>query len=174
MARDSRPPGYDMAYQPERPRRFGRSLRACLPAYGYLVACLGFAAFVAHGHAAPPGTSAHYWVIEAGAGRALPAAAFALVVVLAGVAGVVQAHLCGVTVRPDGIETLDTALFGFPRVRHYPWPVIDRLRFDLSPRLVGIDLWNRTRDFLPEVEDKQALVEALTEVAEARAIPYRG
>ena len=58
MARDSRPPGYDMAYQPERPRRFGRSLRACLPAYGYLVACLGFAAFVAHGHAAPPGTSA--------------------------------------------------------------------------------------------------------------------
>lgn len=174
MARDSRPSGYDMAYQPARPRRFGRSWRACLPAYGYLAACVAFAAFVAHGHTAAPGTIAHTWVIEASAGRALPSATFALVVVLAGVAAVVQAHLCGVTVRPDGIETLDTAFLGFPRVRHYAWPVIDRLRFDLSPRLVGVELWDRTRDFLPEVEDKQALVEALTEVAEARAIPYRG
>lgn len=174
MARDSRPPGYDMAYQPARPRRFGRSLRACLPAYGYLAACLAFAAFVLHGHTASPGSTAHTWVVEASAGRALSAATFALVVVLAGVAGVVQAHLCGVRVRPDGIETLDTVLFGLPRVRVYPWPVIDRLRFDLSPRLVGVELWDRTRDFLPEVEDKQALVDALTEVAEARAIPYRG
>lgn len=174
MARDSRPPGYDMAFQPAQPRRFGVSMRACLPAYGYLAACLGFAAFVVHGYSAPAGSTAHHWVVEAGAGRALPATTFALIVVVAGIAGVIQSHLRGVVLRPDGIETLDTAFFGFPKVRHYAWPVIDRLRFDLSPRLVGVDLWNSTRDFLPEVADKQALVDALTEVAEARAIPYRG
>jgi hypothetical protein len=172
LARDSRPPGFDMTYRPEEPRRFGKSARACLVSYAYLGAAVLFAAFVFYGYVAPPGSLASRYVLEAQ--RSIPATWFAAVVLSSGVAAVLRAHMCGVMVTPDGIETLELAAFGMPRVRRIHWPMINRFRFDLGARYVGIDLWNGTRELLPAVADREALVRSLAYIAEARAIPYSG
>lgn len=174
MARDSRPPGFDMSYRPEEPVRFGPSFRARLPSYAYLAVAVLFAAFIGYGHFAPVGSFAYRWVIEAAPHRPFASSTFAWIALTAGAASVLRTHLRGVVVRPDGIETLDLAALGFPKIRRFDWPMIDSFRFDVSDTLIGIDLWNGTREYFPEVGDRDALVRALVYVAEARAIPYRG
>ena len=39
---------------------------------------------------------------------------------------------------------------------------------------MALDLWDGTRAYLPEVEDRASLAGALEKVAAARAIPVRG
>lgn len=171
MARDSRPPGFDMSFRPERPRRFGVPLRELLPSYGYLAITLLFAAFVAYGHVAPDGSFARYHVLAASQGGGPRAATFAFVVLASGLAAVLRVRLRGVKVHAEGIELVDALPMGVPRVRSLAWPMIDRFRFE-GGRPVGVDLWNGTREYLPVVDEQQALVDTLVYIAEARAIPY--
>ena len=163
-----------MAYRPERPMRFGPSFQACLPSYGYLAVATLFAAFVAYGYLAPPSSVAHRYVVEAARDRPVPASWFAWVVIASGLAAVLRTHMRGVVVRADGLESLDLHTIGLPTMRRLHWPMIDAFRFDVSTRYVGIDLWNGTREFLPEVGDREKLVRALVFIARARAIPYSG
>lgn len=174
MSRDSRPPGFDMTYRPEEHRRFGTTLRARLPAYGYASVAAVFASFVAYGHVAPIGSFAWRWVIEAQPHRAFSSATFALIAMVAGVAALTRAHLQGVVLGPDGIESRDLVVLGVPKIRRLEWPMIDRFRFDISTKLICVDLWNGTQEYLPEVGDRDELVRALVYVAQARAIPYAG
>jgi phosphotransferase system enzyme I (PtsP) len=173
MARDSRPPGFDMSFQPERPRRFGPPRRACLLAYVHLGLSLAFVAFVYYGYAAAPGSLAFRYVVEAAQERSFPASWFAMVVLGSGIAAVMRARMCGVLILPDGIQSFELLYWSLPRVRRLDWPVIDRLRFD-SSRTISVDLWNGTREYLPEVQEHQELAQALAYIAEARAIPYVG
>jgi hypothetical protein len=174
MSRDSRPPGFDMTYRPEEHRRFGTSLRARLPAYAYATLAAGFATFVAYGHVAPIGSFAWRWVIEAQPHRPFSSVTFALIALVAGSAALLRAYMQGVVLGPDGIETRDLVALGVPKIRRLEWPMIDRFRFDASDRLIGVDLWNGTQEYLPEVGDRAELVRALVYVAQARAIPYAG
>ena len=174
MARDSRPPGFDMSYRPEEDRRFGPSLRACRLAYLYAALSLGFVGFIAYGHVAPHGSFAWRYVIEASAERGIPPIWFATLALASGAAAVMRAHMRGVFVLPDGIETREVLVLGWPKIRRFDWPMIDRFRFDVSSKLVGVDLWNGTREYFPEVQDRDELVRALAYIAEARAIPYSG
>jgi hypothetical protein len=80
----------------------------------------------------------------------------------------------GVVIHPDGIETLELLALGFPKVRKLDWAMIDRFRFDAGKGMIGIDLWDGQQTFLPPVAAREELVQSLTEVAEARAIPYTG
>jgi hypothetical protein len=162
-----------MSFRPEEPRRFGPPLRECVPSYVYLGVSLLFVVFVAYGHVAPEGTLAYHYVIEAAHERALRSETFASLVLLSGVASVLRSHMRGVRVLPDGIETTEVLLLGLPRIRRLDWPMIDRFRFS-SVRSVGVDLWNGTREFLPDVGDREAMISALRYIAEARAIPYVG
>lgn len=163
-----------MAYRPEQPKRFGPSLRACLPSYGYLALAILFAGFVAYGYLAPPRSLAYRYVVDAAPGRPVPASWFAWVVFASGMAAVLRTHMRGVVVRPEGLESLDLHVLGLPVMRRLHWPMIDAFRFDASTRYVAVDLWNGTREFLPEVGDREELVRALVFIAEARAIPYTG
>ena len=174
MSRESRPPGFDMCFRPEEARRFGPGFRARLPSYVYLGAALLFCLFVGYGHVAPVGSFAFHWVVEAANQRPISSMAFASIALVSGVAAVLRSHLRGVVIGPDGIETLDVQVLGWPKIRHIAWPMIDRFRFDVSPRYVGVDLWNGTQEYFPEVGDLEALTHALVYIAEARAIPYRG
>jgi hypothetical protein len=172
-ARDSHPFGFDMAYKPERPRRFGPALRTCLPAYGYLAVALLFVGFIVYGYQAAPGSFAYRYVVKAASERPISSAWFAVIVLVSGLAMVLRTHMRGITIHPEGIETLDLLTLGWPQIRRLEWPMIDRFQFDASQKSVAIDLWDGKREFLPEVSDREELVRALTVVAEARAIPYR-
>lgn len=171
MARDSRPPGFDMSFRPEEPQRFGPPLRTRLPSYGYLLLTACFVFFVAYGHIAPPGSLAYQYALEPPEPRPFTPATIATVVLLSGIAAVLRTHMRGVRVLPDGIEFIDVLALGLPKVRLMHWAMIDKFRFD-STQAIAIELWNGTFERLPEVEDRAALVETLRFIAEARAIPY--
>ena len=161
-----------MAYRPLEAQRFGPSLRSCVIAYGYAALTVLFAAFVLYAYTAPPGSWAHRVMLDH-ASSGLPPTWFALAALASGGAAVMQAHLRGVLLHPDGIETFEFASFGFPRVRRFDWPVIDRFRFD-TRSTVTLDLWDGSHAFLPVVDDRAALTRALAYVAMARAIPFTG
>ncbi len=172
MARDSRPPGFDMSYRPLHAQRFGPSARACAWAYAYCALAVGVVALVFAGFHAPRGSWLFHLIVDH-ANPAIPLQWFVLAVVASGLAAVFQAHMRGIVIHPDGIETFEFAAFGLPKVRRFDWPVIDRFRFDVKSA-IGLDLWDGTHALLPEVEDREALTRALVYVAMARAIPFSG
>ncbi len=174
MSRDSRPPGFDMTFRPEESRRFGPERKTCVPSYLYLALSFGFVFFVAYGYVATPGSFAHRYVIEAGSQRMISAATFATIILASGLGAVLRAHMRGVVVHPDGIETLDILALGWPKIERYGWAQIDRLHFDAGKDLISVDLWNGQTTVLPRVAERSDLVQALAYVAEARAIPYTG
>ncbi len=177
MSRNSRPaPGFDMTYHPAEVRRFGPSLRSCVLAYLYCALALLFVGFVLYGQIAPSGSLAHAYVAEAAGRQPWPASYFALVVSLSGVAAVVRAHLRGVVLLPDGIETLESGAIGVPRVRRIGWAMIHALRLGegKGKKAIGVDLWNGGFELLPEVADPAELASALRRVAELRSIPLSG
>jgi hypothetical protein len=174
MPRESRPPGFDMSFRPEESRRFGPERRSCWPAYLFLIGALGFLLFVAYGYVAEPGTFAHRYVIEAAGRRSLSAGTFATIILAAGIGSVIRTHMRGVVLHPDGIETLDLLVLGWPKIERYGWAQIDKFHFDAGAELISVDLWNGQTSVLPRVADRRNLVEALAFVAEARAIPYTG
>lgn len=174
MSRDSRPPGFDMTFRPEESRRFGPERKTCVPSYVYLGLSFGFVFFVAYGYVSAPGSFAHRYVIEASGQRMISAATFATIILASGLGAVLRAHMRGVVVHPDGIETLDILALGWPKIERYGWAQIDKLHFDAGKDLISVDLWNGQTTVLPRVADRSDLVQALAYVAEARAIPYTG
>lgn len=172
MARDSRPPGFDMSYRPLHAQRFGPSVRACFWSYLYCALAVGLVGLVFAGYSAPPGSRLFHLIVDH-ANPSVPLQWFAVAVLASGIASVFQAHMRGVVLHPDGIETFEFAAFGLPKIRRFDWPVIDRFRFERKTS-VGIDLWDGSHALLPEVEDRDAMIRALAYVAMARAIPYTG
>lgn len=87
-----------------------------------------------------------------------------LIVFLCALAVVVRAHLRGVIVTRDGIETRD--LVGtLPRVRKWRWSQIDRLVVDDED--VMLELWNGEYERLPKVQQPKELGDLLTRIAAA-------
>jgi hypothetical protein len=161
-----------MAYRPLHAQRFGPSTRACAWAYAYCLAAAAAVAVVFAGYNAPRGSWLFHLIVDH-ANPSMPLQWFVLAVLASGLAAVFQAHMRGVVLHPDGIETFEFAAFGLPRVRRFDWPVIDRFRFD-TKSTIALDLWDGSHALLPEVGDRDGLTRALAYVAMARAIPYTG
>jgi hypothetical protein len=79
----------------------------------------------------------------------------------------------GVVVHPGGVETRDLLSMGWPRVRRFAWPQIDKIVLDAGPD-IALDLWDGRRELLPQVNDRKNLALLLERVALARAIPISG
>jgi hypothetical protein len=174
MSRISRPLGFDMTYPRQTDvRRFGPSWRSCAFAYAYCALALVFVGLVLYGHVAPGDSALHGYVVAAAERQPWPASYFALLVSASGVAAVVRAHLRGVVILPDGIETLESGVIGVPRVRRIGWAMIHALRLGegKGKKAIGVDLWNGDFELLPEVADPAELAAALRRVAELRSIP---
>ena len=122
---------------------------------------------------APAESWLHRYVISSAAHGGFPPLFFALGALFAGLASVIRSHMRGVTILPDGIETLDVSILGLPKVQRLSWAMIDRFRFDGQTR-VSVELWNGKHEFFPEVSAHEDMVRTLAYVAAARAIPYRG
>ena len=98
---------------------------------------------------------------------------FAALIAASAFSVLLRASMRGVRIRADGVEYRDVLALGWPRVRRYRWPQIDRIILD-QPRAVVLDLWDGTHALLPEVGNRAGLALALEKVAHARAIPVRG
>lgn len=97
----------------------------------------------------------------------------AALILVSAIASLVRSGMRGVRIRPDAVEFRDVVSSVWPRVKRYRWAQIDRIHLEPSG-VIGLELWDGTYQFLPQVSDPAALSATLERVATARAIPLRG
>ncbi len=173
MARDSRPPGFDMTYKPTDSVAFGVPLREHLPSLLYLLVAVASTVTVAIAWTSHARGWLFRYVVEGDADRLVGSRWLVVFLLLGAVASLVRTRMRGVVVHAEGIEARDLWGASFPRVRKFAWAQIDRLVLD-GERAVALDLWDGTRAFLPDVAERERLASALVTVARARAIPIAG
>jgi hypothetical protein len=191
MARQSRPPGFDMTYRPEGAVSFGPPIRDRLPTLAYLGFALAIGAVIVYGQNAPSNTRIFQYVVGGDQHRLVSSTVCAIILVASGVAALVRDLMRGVIVHPDGIEMRELLPLGLPRIRRFHWSQIDRfslpaatamgklamsVRRDPKTKMgtIRIDLWDGSRTWLPEVARTVPLALMLEKVALARAIPVEG
>lgn len=172
VARQSRPPGFDMTYRPAE-TVFPPPWSARIPSFIYLGCAVAVIAFVAIGYNSPTNSWIHEYTVERDVRRLMGSRMFATLIALSALATVMRAGMRGVRLYPDGLEYRDVLGIGWPRVRRYRWAQIDGIVLD-QPNSIALDLWDGSRAFLPHVNDRQALAAALEKVGASRAIPVRG
>ncbi len=170
--RPSRPPGFDMTYQPDE-CRFGPTWWARLPSLVYLAVALLVGAVVLIGENSSTNTRFFDYVVVQDAGRVMSIRTLAIVLLVGAVSAVLRTGMRGIRVLPGGVETRDVTNFFMPKVRRYTWPQMERIILD-SKRSIALDLWDGRRDYLPQVTNRPLLEATLERVAAARAIPVRG
>jgi hypothetical protein len=161
-----------MTYRPAE-TSFAPPLIALVPSFLYLALALGAIGVVVAAHVGPTNSSLHAWVVEQDPRRIISSRTFAALIAASALSVLLRASMRGVRIRPDGIEYRDVLTLGWPRVRRYRWPQIDRIILD-QPRSIVLDLWDGSHALLPEVSNRAGLSQALEKVAVARAIPVRG
>jgi hypothetical protein len=172
MARESRPPGFDMSYRPQGRQSFGPPVRTWVLPASYLVVAILFAGVVAAAYTQTSGGWLFRYIVEGDQHRVVGAKFLALFVVLGGVAAVARTGMRGVVVHADGIEARDVVNFAWPKVKNCTWAEIDEFVFE--GKSVGLRLWDGDRLWLPQVLDQEGLRRAVERVAVARGIPLRG
>ena len=172
MARESRPPGFDMTYRPQGRQSFGPPLRSWLLPMVYFASALVFAGLVAAAHMETSGGWLFRYIVEGDQHRIIGAKVLAFLVVFGGIAALARTGMRGVVVHPDGIELRDVVNLAWPKVRNCTWAEIDEVVFESGA--VGLRLWDGDRLWLPPVLDQGALKRALERVSLARGIPLHG
>ncbi len=173
MARVSRPPGFDMTYRPLKTQAFGPPVMAHVPSLVYLGLAVGLVALVTIGSLSATGSWLFRYVVEADSQRLLGARPLAVIVLASALASVLRARMRGVIVHPEGLEARDILGVGWPRVRRFAWPQIDKIVLDAG-QTIAVDLWDGRREWLPKVGERDELAAVLERVAVARAIPISG
>jgi hypothetical protein len=162
-----------MSYRPVKSVAFGPPLREHLPSLLYLVGAMVVLVVVVVGTLSDSGSWLFRYVVEADTQRILGARPLAAIILVSALAAVTRARMRGVVVHPEGVEARDTHVAGWPRVRKFAWPQIDRIVLDAGPTIV-LELWDGRRELLPPVGARAELAATLERVALARAIPVRG
>ena len=152
---------FEMAYNPNPDERFvfGPPIWQRLPSLLFLGfgAAVGGAALLAH--TGSSNTALYRFIV---AEHRTP---LVFVIVLAAIATFIRSGLRGVVVTRDGVETRSLSM-GFPRVRKFNWPQIDRIILDKEDVL--LELWNGTYERLPKVREGEKLTDLLERVAIGR------
>ena len=178
MARQSRPPGFDMTYRPERRIAFGPPLRHRLPSFAFLVLALSVCGLIVYGEHAPSSSLAFHYVVEGDRGRIIPSSVCAIILLSSALAGVLREQMRGVILHPEGIDVRELLSLGWPSVRRFHWSQIDKVFVPpaqgAEAKTIRIDLWDGTRAWLPRVAKASELGMMLERVALARAIPIEG
>src|SRR5262245_17799369 len=161
-----------MTYRP-RESVFAAPLTVRVPSLVYLVIALTVSAFVLIGQQASSGTWLFHYVVEEDIRRTMSIHTFAIILLVSSLALVVRASMRGVRIYPDGVEARDVLNFIIPKLKRYRWPQIEQIVLDGPPH-ISFDLWDGSRAYLPEVNDRALLATTLSHIARARAIPVRG
>lgn len=170
--RPSRPPGFDMTYQPEE-QSFGPPWLSRVPSLVYLVVALCVGGVLIAGENSGSNSWLFDFVVAQDKNRTMGMRTFAIVLMVGSVASVLRTGMRGVRVFPGGVEARDIRNWFIPYVRRYTWPQLEKIILDAKTS-VAVDLWDGRREYLPEVNDRAALEATLERVAAARAIPISG
>ena len=173
MSRPSRPPGFEMTYRPVSSQAFGPPMISRVPSLVYLALALSLVIVVVVGSWSSHGSFLFRYIVEADSQRLLSSRTLAAIVLASAIASVVRARMRGVVVHPEGLEARDVVSVGWPRVRRYAWPQIDKIVLDAG-QTIAVDLWDGRREWLPRVGERAELAAVLERVAMARAIPISG
>lgn len=170
--RPSRPPGFDMTYQPEE-QTFGPPWLSRAPSLVYLGIALCVGGLLIAGENSGSNTTLFDFVVAQDRQRTMGMRTFAIVLMVGSVASVLRAGMRGVRIFPGGVEARDVRNWVIPYVRRYTWPQLEKIILDAKTS-VAVDLWDGRREYLPEVNDRPGLEATLERVALARAIPISG
>lgn len=170
--RPSRPPGFDMTYQPEE-QNFGPPWLSRLPSLVYLAVAVTVAAILVIGENSDSNSALFDFVVSQDRQRTMGMRTFAIVLMVGALASVLRGGMRGVRIFPGGVEARDIRSFVIPYVRRYTWPQLERIILD-GKGGIAVDLWDGRCEYLPEVNDRPGLEATLERVALARAIPIRG
>ena len=173
MSRVSRPPGFDMVYRPVKTQTFGPPASAHVPSLVYLALAVALVAIVLVGSVSANSSWLFRYIVEADSQRLLGARPLAAIVLFSALAAVVRARMRGVIVHPEGLEARDILGVGWPRIRRFAWPQIDKIVLDAG-QTIAVDLWDGRREWLPKVGERAELAAVLERIAMARAIPISG
>src|SRR4051794_23617150 len=127
MSRISRPPGFDMTYKPLTSVAFGPPVWVRVPSLVYLTLAIAILLFVALGSLSGSDSWMFRYVMQE---RILSARMLAAILLASAIASVVRARMRGVIIHPDGLEARDSLGVGWPRVRRFAWPQIDKIVLD--------------------------------------------
>src|SRR5690606_17882236 len=167
--RPSRPPGFDMTYQPEE-QSFGPPWLSRVPSFVYLLAAVVAGVLLIIGENSSSNSFLFNYVVAQDQNRVMSMRTFAIVLLVGAVSSVPRWGLRRVRILPGGGGALDVRCWIIPSVRRYTWPQLEHIVLD-STTSVALDLWDGRREFLPAVNGRQALEATLERVAAARAIP---
>jgi hypothetical protein len=162
-----------MTYRPVKTQTFGPPVSAHVPSLVYLVLAVALVALVVMGSASASGSWLFRYIVEEDSQRVLGARPLAAIVLVSALAAVLRARMRGVIVHPEGLEARDSLGVGWPRVRKFAWPQIDKIVLDAG-QTIAVDLWDGRREWLPKVGERAELAAVLERVALARAIPISG
>ncbi|HQK17617.1 MAG TPA: PH domain-containing protein, partial [Polyangiaceae bacterium] len=172
MARESRPPGFDMTYRPQGRESFGPPLRTWILPTLYLVLAIAFVGLVMAASLHTSDSWLFRYIVEGDSHRILGARTLAVLVLLGGIAAMLRTSMRGVVIHPDGVEYRDVFGLSWPKIKNLSWAEIDEIVFESSN--VALRSWEGERIWLPAVLDRQGLQRALERVAVARGIPMQG
>jgi hypothetical protein len=161
-----------MTYRPAE-TSFGPPFITHLPSLVYLTIAIGAVVVVFLAEQAPAGSFLYDQIIERSIRGVVSARAVAALLLFGALASLLRTSMRGVRIRGDGLEFRDVVTLGIPRLRRYRWAQIDRILLDV-PSGVVLELWDGSRAYMPEVNDRVSLSAALEKVGHARAIPVRG
>jgi hypothetical protein len=162
-----------MTYKPAKSQTFGPPALSHVPSLIYLALAVALVAVVLIGSLSSSGSWLFRYIVEEDSQRLLGARTLAVIVLASAVASVAKTRMRGVIVHPEGLETRDMLGMGWPRVRRYAWPQIDKIVLDAG-QSIAVDLWDGRREWLPKVGARDELAAELERVAMARAIPISG
>lgn len=162
-----------MTYAPAE-STFGPPLRTRIPSFVYLALALAVIVTVVIAESSPSDSWLFVNIVERGQRGPITARTLAFMVFLGAFSSVLRANMRGVRIRGDGVEYRDIVSLGLPKVKRFRWAQIDQIILDLPEQCVALDLWDGSRAFLPIVQDRSGLANALERVGAARAIPVRG
>ncbi len=182
MARQSRPPGFDMTYRPDKRQTFGPPLRERALTIAYVTVAAVIVSVIIYGQNAPSNSVFFKYVVEGDRHRVVSSSVCAIILGVSATAAFLREQMRGVVIHPDGIELRELLSFGLPKVRRLTWTQIDRMSVPAAlpspkkktPSSIRLDLWDGSRTWLPTVANPAALGLILERVALARAIPIEG
>ncbi|MCC6553922.1 MAG: hypothetical protein IT372_13005 [Polyangiaceae bacterium] len=178
-----------MTYRPEQRIAFGPPLRERIPAFAYFAFAVVVTGVIVYGQHAPSSSRLFQYVVEGDRHRLISSSVCAIILFTSALAAVLREQMRGVIVHPDGIETRELFGLGLPRVRRLAWSQIDRVSVPSADAhaaaaraakegkkgfSIRLDLWDGSRQWLPEVGNVLGLAVVLERVALARAIPIEG
>jgi len=161
-----------MTYRPAA-KVFLPPVRTRAPSFLYLVLAVVVAAVVFIAENSPTNSALYVQLIEKGSRRLISPRTFAILLLVSAGSAVLRSNMRGVRVRGDGIEYRDIVSLLIPKLRRLRWAQMNRIVLSKGG-LFTIDLWDGSRVYLPQVQDRELLAKTLEHVALARAIPLEG